>query len=385
MKSTNNRFAHRPGTLGLAILALMATSMVSAQDDPYWYGGANAGHGNTDMNSARIAPRLSSMGYTINSVYEDDGATAFKVLAGYRFNRNFALEGSVFDLGNYGFQAVMTPSSNLEGKIRPLGYALDMVGMLPFTNSNTLFARLGVNYAEVREQFSARNLPSQPFDKTSNNDFNLKIGAGIQHDFTPNLAMRAEWERYHLDESIGVMHNVNMMSLGVVYRFGAKEVYAAPQPAAPVAVVAAPRPPVAAPPPPPPAPPPPPKPVKISLSADSLFDFNSSILKPAGKTDLDKLARDLTALDYNLITVTGHTDRIGAAKYNQKLSERRAQTVRDYLVNTAHIPGAKIMATGVDGSQPVTRDDQCKMTAKAALIVCLQPDRRVEVEVTGTK
>ena len=123
----------------------------------------------------------------------------------------------------------------------------------------------------------------------------------------------------------------------------------------------------------------------MTLSADAMFDFNKATLKGEDRSELDKLASDLRALDYSVITVVGHTDRIGSEAYNQKLSERRAQVVRDYLVENGRIPAAKINASGVDGRQPVTRKDQCTMTARAALIVCLAPDRRVDVEVVATK
>ena len=84
--------------------------------------------------------------------------------------------------------------------------------------------------------------------------------------------------------------------------------------------------------------------------------------------------------------MTGHTDRIGSHAYNLKLSARRAQAVSSYLVESAGIATGKISATGVDGANPVTKPGDCvgsKPTVK--LIACLQPDRRVDVEVAGTK
>ena len=84
--------------------------------------------------------------------------------------------------------------------------------------------------------------------------------------------------------------------------------------------------------------------------------------------------------------MTGHTDRLGPHAYNLKLSTRRAEAVKTYLVDTGGIPVTKVNAVGVNGSNPVTKPEDCvgkKPTAK--LIACLQPDRRVEVEVAGTK
>jgi hypothetical protein len=125
---------------------------------------------------------------------------------------------------------------------------------------------------------------------------------------------------------------------------------------------------------------------KVTFSADSLFDFDKSTVKPAGRIDLDKFAVELKGVEFDVITVTGHTDRIGTQAYNQKLSERRAEAVNSYLVETAGVAGNKISAKGVNGSDPVTKPGDCKGTkVTQALIACLQPDRRVDIEVTGKR
>ena len=121
-------------------------------------------------------------------------------------------------------------------------------------------------------------------------------------------------------------------------------------------------------------------------SADSLFDFDKSTVKPAGKQALDKFAADLRGANFDVITVTGHTDRIGSHAYNMKLSTRRAEAVKAYLVESAGIPAGKIEAKGVDGANPVTKPGECKgKKATKKLISCLAPDRRVEVEVVATR
>jgi OmpA-OmpF porin, OOP family len=138
-----------------------------------------------------------------------------------------------------------------------------------------------------------------------------------------------------------------------------------------------------------PAPTPAPAPMKmvpqsISFSADALFAFDKSVLKPEGVTALDDFARQLSGAQYETIIVTGHTDRFGSDEYNQKLSERRANTVRDHLALRG-IPANRISAEGRGETQPVTRAGDCKGAKSAGVIACLQPDRRVHVEVTGTK
>jgi OOP family OmpA-OmpF porin len=125
-------------------------------------------------------------------------------------------------------------------------------------------------------------------------------------------------------------------------------------------------------------------PQKINFSADALFDFDKADLKPEGKAMLDDLTRVLQGANYEVILAIGHADRIGSAAYNQKLSVRRAETVKSYLVGKGIAPN-RVYAEGKGKSQPLTKAADCKMKNRKALIACLQPDRRVDVEVTGTK
>jgi len=124
---------------------------------------------------------------------------------------------------------------------------------------------------------------------------------------------------------------------------------------------------------------------KVSFSGDALFAFNQSALTPDSRSILDGLARQLQGTSSDNIKVTGNTDRIGSKKYNQQLSERRAASVRDYLVMKG-VSADKIDAMGQGENQPVTLTKDCKGSkATAKLIACLQPDRRVDIEMTGTK
>jgi OOP family OmpA-OmpF porin len=155
----------------------------------------------------------------------------------------------------------------------------------------------------------------------------------------------------------------------------------------PVAIAQAP----VTPPPPPVIQSPPPKkeaskpaPQKFTFSADALFAFDKAVLKPEGKTMLDDFALKLNGVQYEVIVLTGHTDRFGSADYNQKLSVRRADSVKEYLA-TKNIPANRMQADGKGKTQPVTKPDECRGKKSAKVIACLQPDRRVDVEMTGTK
>jgi outer membrane protein OmpA-like peptidoglycan-associated protein len=125
---------------------------------------------------------------------------------------------------------------------------------------------------------------------------------------------------------------------------------------------------------------------RFALKADTLFAFDKATLRPEGKHTIDQLFEELKDLDpkEGKVLVVGHTDRIGSEKYNQVLSEKRANTVRSYLIAKG-IPADKIQAEGRGKSNPVT-GDTCKGTKKTkALIACLQPDRRVDIEVIGDR
>jgi OOP family OmpA-OmpF porin len=123
---------------------------------------------------------------------------------------------------------------------------------------------------------------------------------------------------------------------------------------------------------------------KITVAADALFDFNKAVLRPEGKAKLDELVSKAAAIKLEVILAVGHTDRIGGDAYNQKLSEKRAAAVKEYLVAKG-IEANRVYTEGKGEKQPVT-GDKCKGTAKTkALIDCLQPDRRVDIEVIGTK
>jgi len=132
-----------------------------------------------------------------------------------------------------------------------------------------------------------------------------------------------------------------------------------------------------------PAPAPAPGVQKITLASKALFDFDKAVLKPEGKAAIDSeiISKLAQVQRLELVLVTGHTDRIGTQAYNQKLSERRADAVRDYLVSKG-VPRDKIETLGMGKTQPVP-GVVCNMTAMKELIACLAPNRRVEVEVKG--
>lgn len=125
--------------------------------------------------------------------------------------------------------------------------------------------------------------------------------------------------------------------------------------------------------------------VKVQFKAETLFDFNKAVVRKEGKNVLDdKVVEGMKAHpEVELLLVTGHADRIGSPKYNQKLSERRAAAVKTYLVSKG-IAADRVKTVGKGASEPNPDADtktNCKGKKKTKkLIECLQPDRRVTVE-----
>jgi len=127
---------------------------------------------------------------------------------------------------------------------------------------------------------------------------------------------------------------------------------------------------------------------RLTLSSELLFDFDRAVLRPAGQSKLDELAGELKGAKVDHVAATGYAGRIGSESYNQNLSERRAQAVKDYLVQKGIDP-QRAQTEGKGESDPVT-GNECRNLGRewygnAKLVACLQPDRRVEIEVRGTR
>jgi OOP family OmpA-OmpF porin len=132
----------------------------------------------------------------------------------------------------------------------------------------------------------------------------------------------------------------------------------------------------------PPAPPPPPPPApaapvseKVTYAADAFFDFDKSVLKPEGKAKLDDLVGKMAGMNLEVIIAVGHTDWIGTEEYNQKLSVRRSNAVKDYLVSKG-VEKNRIYTEGKGEKEPIASNKTAEGRAK---------NRRVEIEMVGTR
>jgi OmpA-OmpF porin, OOP family len=153
-----------------------------------------------------------------------------------------------------------------------------------------------------------------------------------------------------------------------------------PPPPAPPAPVPAPRPAPAPAPAPAAQPPaaavvPAPTSEKVTFAADAFFDFDKSVLKPEGRAKLDDLVSKMSGLNLEVIIAVGHTDSIGTDSYNQRLSIRRSEAVKSYLVSKG-VEKNRVYTEGKGEKQPVADNKTAEGRAK---------NRRVEIEVVGTR
>lgn len=360
--------------LALTLALPLALPVTAFAQESGAYVGLGGGRAYADIDGGGLAGPFQSGGYRIGRLQTEENDYNFKLLGGYDFNANFALEGSYFDLGEFDFDATLLPAATMRGEVTSMrGFALDLVGTLPVRDKLSAFARLGVNNAKVNQDFSGNAIGTGLVDR-SDRGWNEKYGIGLRYAVDDVFSLRAEVERYAIDDNRILKDSVDTFTISAVFHFGGRS-QAAPVVQSPAPSVPAP---VRAP------EPAPTLPIELTLTADTHFDFDRTELKAEGRQALDNLVRDMRTLDYEVVLVTGHTDRIGTREYNLGLSERRAETVKNYLVSVG-IPAARITTRGVNSDEPITRPDQCQNTGSAqAQIACLQPDRRVIVLVSGT-
>ncbi|MET0279527.1 MAG: OmpA family protein [Steroidobacteraceae bacterium] len=339
-----------PGAVAMAVCAALASHMAAAQDTG-WYLGINAGQARATINDDDIVSGLQGAGFATNFIADDNDHFAYKAFAGYDFSRYFAMEGGYFDPGRFGYLAGTTPPGSLRGNMRLNGVNLDALAFLPMGDRFSLFGRVGANYAEVRDAFVGSGSVNVLTPDRSERNLNYKFGAGMQWLFTPSFAMRAEAERYRIDDPTDRKADIDMFSIGLLYRFGRHV-------AAPVAVARTPPPAppaaVAPPAPPPPAPAPEaPRTQRYCSVLDLHFEINKAAVE---REDLEKLKVAGTFLQTypsNTAVIAGYTDDVGSEEANMLLSKRRADNVAAYLLRTFRIGPQQLTAVGYGESRPV--------------------------------
>ena len=367
--------------LAVASILAMATH-VNAADDAYqgsWYlmPGIGLMNADSDLESDRTAP------------------------SGFlRLGKELSQHWDVQLGGSYG-RADSKDSFNsvpLDGKYKQTLLGVDALYMFsrdklrPFLLAGLGYARNDIDYT----------LGGVPVDGTKNS-WMANVGAGLQYFFTDNVGLQADirhvWSRAKASATVGgftaseteTVGN-NYLNLGVIFNFGAPKKVAAAEPvvATPESNLADVAPqeeealpqlmdpsqqaaeePVFG----------PDKPAfaKIALQAEVLFAFDKDVLKDEGKKilDVEVIEKMKAHPEVELVLITGHTDRLGSDQYNQRLSERRANAVKSYIASQG-VADNRLHAVGKGEKEPVA---DCKGVRGKKLISCLQPNRRVVVEI----
>ena len=236
--------------LAVASFAVVCSTSVMAQEAPGFYVGGSVGPTRAHFNNDAYNNLARNNGFAINSSSVDNSSTGGKLFGGYQLNPNFAVEGGYFDLGRFNYSGV-TSGGTYNGNTRSHGLNLDLVGTLPLSDRFSVLGRVGAAYARTRDSSSSTGFAPPVTANMSRNDTHVKYGVGLQYAITDALSLRGELERYHRVNDQIRRGNVDMASIGLVYRFGAKaqtpvaQTYVAPAPvyiAPPPPVVTAPAP-----------------------------------------------------------------------------------------------------------------------------------------------
>lgn len=357
----------KKGFLGLAIAsAFVFASQVAQAEDMYrgaWYVVPGATYMNTD-----------------NDLDADNGRGGFLSL-GKELSEHWDIQGRL----GYNRADEDTGIAGASGKYKQTTLGLDALYMFsrdkfrPFLLAGIGAARNNVDYSNVG------------LTDKSNTSWMANVGLGAQYLFNDKFGIQADvrhqWSRSDAHNAArtvdadGTIGNT-LVNLGGIFRFGAPAPVVeepTPEPApAPVAAAE-----------PAPAPAPAPAPVckpqneTVTVSAEKLFGFDKANLREEGRKVLEETAAKIKANpEITAVIVTGHTDRIGSDAYNQKLSERRAKQVAEYLIAQG-VDSNIITSEGKGKTEPVVQCDGKKVSKK--LISCLQPNRRVEIRAEGTK
>ena len=336
------------GAIGLVGCALLNTQFAAA-DDSGWLGGLSVGQSKARIDDPAIMSQLQGAGFgtaSLNDVNTDMGT---KLFGGYQFNKNFALEGGYFDLGKFGYAATTQPAGGLNGSIQIKGLNVDAVGILPVTPKISVFGRLGLNYTQARDSFNSYEAVAVSTPNASINSVNLKGGVGIQYDFMDSVGLRGEWERYRINDAIGTRGDVDLLTIGLVVKFGREKPAPAPiiiykeliQPQvakpAPVMVIV---------------------PVKLKTQQycsilDLQFEIKQDDIQREMKEKLSVLGTFMKKYPETTAVIEGHTDDVGTDEFNLKLSQQRADSVVNYLIDSFHISPSRLSAVGYGTYRPI--------------------------------
>ena len=356
--------------IALVVAGLAAASVAqAAPQENTFYAGVKAGqasfHDGIKANTDASNPRSLDFGTGYNR-----NSFTYGVFGGYqilnRDNLGLAVELGYDDFGRVKFK----DAGKVAAKHTNHGTHLSLKGSYEVLNGLDVYGKAGV--ALVRSDYKFYNTENGARDHKAGRHSLRTSGlfaVGAEYAVLPELAVRLEYQwltrvgkyRTQTTNNSSVDYNpwIGSINAGVSYRFGQGAVAA---PAMAPEVVSK----------------------TFNLNSDVTFAFGKANLKPQAQATLDGIYGEIAQVHSAKVAVAGYTDRIGSDAGNLKLSQRRADTVANYLVQKGVATNA-ISATGYGKANPVTGATCDQVKGRKALIACLAPDRRVEIAVNGTK
>ena len=356
--------------IALVVAGLAAASVAqAAPQENTFYAGVKAGqasfHDGIKANSDATNPRSLDFGTGYNR-----NSFTYGVFGGYqilnRDNLGLAVELGYDDFGRVKFKE----AGKVAKKHTNHGAHLSLKGSYEVLNGLDVYGKAGV--ALVRSDYKFYDVATGARDHEEGRHSLRTSGlfaVGAEYAVLPELAVRLEYQwltrvgkfRTQDTHNSSVDYNpwIGSINAGVSYRFGQGAVAA---PAMAPEVVSK----------------------TFNLNSDVTFAFGKANLKPQAQATLDGIYGEIAQINSAKVAVAGYTDRIGSDAGNLKLSQRRADTVANYLVQKGVATNA-ISATGYGKANPVTGATCDQVKGRKALIACLAPDRRVEIAVNGTK
>ena len=356
--------------IALVVAGLAAASVAqAAPQENTFYAGVKVGqasfHDGIKANTDATNPRSLDFGTGYNR-----NSFTYGVFGGYqilnRDNLGLAVELGYDDFGRVKFKE----AGKVATKHTNHGAHLSFKGSYEVLNGLDVYGKAGV--ALVRSDYKFYDVATGARDHEEGRHSLRTSGlfaVGAEYAVLPELAVRLEYQwltrvgkfRTQDSHNSSVDYNpwIGSINAGVSYRFGQGAVAA---PAMAPEVVSK----------------------TFNLNSDVTFAFGKANLKPQAQATLDGIYGEIAQINSAKVAVAGYTDRIGSDAGNLKLSQRRADTVANYLVQKGVATNA-ISATGYGKANPVTGATCDQVKGRKALIACLAPDRRVEIAVNGTK
>ncbi|MDE1947813.1 MAG: outer membrane beta-barrel protein [Burkholderiales bacterium] len=207
-------------SLTLIALEALASPHAMAQEAGDFYGGLSIGRSLSTNDDQHVLAALASLGLKTISIANNNRGAGFALFAGYEASPHWGLEAGVFDLGSMEFTSVLADQEAIQGQYRAYGANLDLVATLPLGNRFSATGRIGVQYARTRESFAGNGAVAAMNPTSHSNRWGTKFGVGLQYAVNPSFSIRAQFERYNLDDGMHRLTGVNLYSVGFVLPFG---------------------------------------------------------------------------------------------------------------------------------------------------------------------